>query len=212
MQKIIIRNFRQIPSAEIEIKKLLLLVGEQASGKSTLAKLIYFFKSLKEDYFNLVYENANRSVNNLERDFIRIIQDKFKIYFGYTSELADDFEITFYYNFISDNSTENKYLRLSKLSSLNVQFEQTYFSTIVNNTRAIAQEIVSFTLRQRGTSETNYLTIERAKTRFINDLTSRVNELFYDNYSPQFFPELEESLPTGIVTLCLSALELMPKN
>jgi len=31
-------------------------------------------------------------------------------------------------------------------------------------------------------------------------------------HSPQFFPELEESLPTGIVTLCLSALELMPKN
>ncbi len=65
MQKIIIKNFRQIPYAEIEIKKLLLLIGEQASGKSTLAKLIYFFKSLKEDYFNLVYENAifNKTTN-----------------------------------------------------------------------------------------------------------------------------------------------------
>ena len=54
MQKIIIKNFRQISYAEIEIKDFLFLIGEQASGKSTIAKLIYFFKSLKQDYFNLL--------------------------------------------------------------------------------------------------------------------------------------------------------------
>ena len=42
MQKIIIKNFRQISYAEIEIKDFLFLIGEQASGKSTIAKLIYF--------------------------------------------------------------------------------------------------------------------------------------------------------------------------
>ena len=49
MQKIIIKNFGAIEYAEIEIKKVLVLIGEQASGKSTIAKLIYFFKSLKEN-------------------------------------------------------------------------------------------------------------------------------------------------------------------
>ncbi len=47
MQKIIIKNFGAIEYAEIEIKKVLVLIGEQASGKSTIAKLIYFFKSLR---------------------------------------------------------------------------------------------------------------------------------------------------------------------
>lgn len=64
MQKIIIKNFRQISYAEIEIKDFLFLIGEQASGKSTIAKLIYFFKSLKQDYFNLLYDAKNRSLSN----------------------------------------------------------------------------------------------------------------------------------------------------
>jgi len=51
MQKIIIKNFGPIKDAEIEIKNILVLIGEQASGKSTVAKLIYFFKSLGDDFF-----------------------------------------------------------------------------------------------------------------------------------------------------------------
>ena len=209
MQKIIVSNFRQISFAEIEIKKLLLLVGEQASGKRTVAKLIYFFKSLKEDYFNLVYENANTSDAGLEREFIRIIQDKFQVYFGYTSELEDDFEITFYYNFILEAAPENRYLKLSKRGTLSVQFEYAYFDEIIRRTRSISQEIVNFTRRQQGVSETSYIAIERTKTRFITDLTNRVNELFYDNYSPQFFPagrNITVSFPEQFQALFLGAL------
>ncbi len=55
MQKIIIKNFGAIEYAEIEIKKVLVLIGEQASGKSTIAKLIYFFKSLRDDIFKKIY-------------------------------------------------------------------------------------------------------------------------------------------------------------
>jgi dephospho-CoA kinase len=55
MQKIIINNFGAIKDAEIEVKKILVLIGEQASGKSTIAKLIYFFKSLKDDLFTQIY-------------------------------------------------------------------------------------------------------------------------------------------------------------
>lgn len=52
MEKITIKGFGPIQDAEIEVKKLLVLIGEQASGKSTIAKLIYFFKSLKDDFYS----------------------------------------------------------------------------------------------------------------------------------------------------------------
>ena len=55
MQKLIIDNFKQITHAEIEIKDFLLLIGPQASGKSTIAKLIYFFKFLQQFYRPLQY-------------------------------------------------------------------------------------------------------------------------------------------------------------
>jgi predicted ATPase len=42
MEKIIIKNFGPIEDAEIEIRKVLVLIGEQASGKSTIAKLVFF--------------------------------------------------------------------------------------------------------------------------------------------------------------------------
>ena len=131
MQKIIVKNFRQISTAEVEIRKILFLIGEQASGKSTVAKLIYFFKSLKEDYFNLIYENANRTNSKLKDLFINKIQDNFKIYFGFTSELDTNFEIIFYYNFVAENSTENRYLKLHKSNTLQIKFDDNYFGEIL---------------------------------------------------------------------------------
>ena len=53
MQKLIIDNFKQISHAEIEVKDFLLLIGPQASGKSTIAKLIFFFKSIQQFYIDL---------------------------------------------------------------------------------------------------------------------------------------------------------------
>ncbi len=190
MQKIIVRNFRQITNAEIEIKEFLFLIGEQASGKSTLAKLIYFFKSLKEDYFNLIYENANRTDENLENIFIKKIQDKFNIYFGYTTDLDKNFEIIFYYNYVSPDSNENRNLTLSKAKSLQLQlkFNYEYIGDIINNTKELAQTINNFTEEQTKTNENNYIVIERTKSKFIKELTDRVNNLFYDNYSPMFIP------------------------
>lgn len=209
MQKIIVKNFRQISSAEVEIKNILFLIGEQASGKSTLAKLIYFFKSLKEDYFNLIYENANKTDNKLETLFIHQIQDKFKVYFGYTTELDDNFEIIFYYYFSSNNSIQNKYLKLSKTNFLKVEFESEYFGKIIKNTRALAKEINESIGSKVKPDENNYIVIERAKRRLINNLTEKVNKLFYDDFTPMFFPagrNITVSYPEQFQTLFLGNL------
>ena len=40
MRKLIIRNFGPVLDAELELKAVNLLVGEQSIGKSTIAKLI----------------------------------------------------------------------------------------------------------------------------------------------------------------------------
>jgi predicted ATP-dependent endonuclease of OLD family len=195
MQKIIIKNFHQITSAEIEIKKILFLLGEQASGKSTVAKLIYFFKSLKEDYQELVIELLYSNPNHLPTDidirssFIKKIQEKFKIYFGYISDLAINFEITFYYNFNEDNS-KNRYLTLSKKNTtLNVAFDYDYFGQILGKNETLAKQISELISNQsKATGATDYITLERAKIKFIDRLRDDVNELFYDKYAPMFFP------------------------
>jgi len=51
MQKIVIKNFGPISNAEIEIKKTMVLIGEQGSGKSTIIKLISSFMWLEKDLY-----------------------------------------------------------------------------------------------------------------------------------------------------------------
>ncbi|MCQ2338531.1 MAG: ATP-binding protein [Paludibacteraceae bacterium] len=96
MQKIIINNFGPIKDAEIEIPPLLVLIGEQATGKSTIAKLIYFFKSLSNDFFSRYYmsENLKFDVTN---DIVFPLRRKFYDYFGSTFHM-DKFDITYHYN------------------------------------------------------------------------------------------------------------------
>lgn len=104
MQKIIIKNFGPIKDAEIVITPLLVLVGEQATGKSTIAKLIYFFKSLSNDFLSRYYASEELKIN-FANDVIFAIREKFFDFFGSTFHLKN-FEITYYYN-------ENRCITLS---------------------------------------------------------------------------------------------------
>lgn len=66
MQKIEITNFGPISNATIELGKVTLLIGEQATGKSTVSQLVYFFKSLKEDFFSIIF-NRIGEIDNEEK-------------------------------------------------------------------------------------------------------------------------------------------------
>ncbi len=50
MKQIEIHNFGPIKDAKIDIKPMLVLIGPQASGKSTIAKLIYFWKTVPNNF------------------------------------------------------------------------------------------------------------------------------------------------------------------
>jgi predicted ATPase len=50
MQFLTVKNFGPIKDAHLQVNAFTVLIGEHASGKSTLAKLVYFFKSLKKDF------------------------------------------------------------------------------------------------------------------------------------------------------------------
>ena len=72
MQKIIVDRFKQVSHAEIELRDFLFLIGEQASGKSTIAKMIYFFKSLRNEYQSLFSEAAQPMGAEFVPSFIHV--------------------------------------------------------------------------------------------------------------------------------------------
>ena len=96
MQRIEINNFGPIEHASVEVAPLTILIGQQASGKSTIAKLIFFFKSLSE-YFFTSYYNSPESRFNLQEDLIFPFRDKFYDMFGNTYDMPD-FNIKYWFD------------------------------------------------------------------------------------------------------------------
>ncbi len=65
MQKICIRNNGPVKYFEMEIEKFNLLIGEQATGKSTIAKSVYYFKTIKTkiaDYLTQIYDTNSHTI------------------------------------------------------------------------------------------------------------------------------------------------------
>ncbi len=99
MQKLVISSqFMGVKPCEIELSRFLLLIGEQASGKSTIAKLIFFFQTLPDSLYEngIIARSRNEHFDFLEH-INRITGQKFLETFGPTSR-NENVEILFQYD------------------------------------------------------------------------------------------------------------------
>jgi predicted ATPase len=184
MQKIIINNFGSIKYAEIEVKKILVLIGEQASGKSTIAKLIYFFKTIQEDLFSQIYRDKQNQSLDINSDILSPIQQKFYNFFGPTNNLPD-FEITFYYSF-----NENKFLKLS--NDENKKMKISPIDTFINEKFTILASDIKFRLRQEYLNINKNRNIqplikEEEKIKYAQQLYDLLNDLFQNKQRDLLF-------------------------
>ncbi|MFN7788404.1 MAG: AAA family ATPase [Pseudanabaena sp.] len=181
MQKIIIKNFGAIEYAEIEIKKVLVLIGEQASGKSTIAKLIYFFKSLRDDIFKKIYLDQESVTFSQFNDIDQPLAKKFAAFFGSTSNLPD-FEIRYYYNL-----EEEKYLNLSVdvkkidshiLKKVKSKFSPNFFSNEFKTTISNIKVELNQNLNAIVIGSGEEFIQEQKKIQYINKLRFKLIDLF----------------------------------
>ena len=105
MQKIIIENHGPIKQCELEIKDFIVCTGTQASGKSTVAKSVFFFKNLKNVLFNQIrkdYFFVNNAEVELEMHvwmrFVREIRANFLQIFGTTLHMDKNLYLEYQYS------------------------------------------------------------------------------------------------------------------
>lgn len=86
MQKLTITNLGPVSVCSIEIKDFMVFTGPQASGKSTIAKSIFFFNNLKNILFSMYQKQmATQSLfkdSDLETAFAKEVQRAFLQSFG----------------------------------------------------------------------------------------------------------------------------------
>lgn len=102
MQRLCVRDFGPIQSCDIEIPRLTVMTGPQASGKGTLAKLIYFFK-LAQQYIQSQTLSAVQIDKWLRSVFLRM--------FGDLTELSDAMRIRYDLQMNSGWKSPREYIR-----------------------------------------------------------------------------------------------------
>jgi energy-coupling factor transporter ATP-binding protein EcfA2 len=181
MQKIKINNFGPISNVTIELGKVTLLIGEQATGKSTVSQLVYFFKSLKEDFFTIIFNKIGDLGNEekLQDAFFREIRRKFYNFFGSTKHL-EDFTIKFYY---SDIKTIE--LSLNPNKALECNFDNSFFKTIISESEQLLKAINQ---SSNPKNAFDLIAEEQSKSKYVSRLANLVNAQFEDNKTSLYIP------------------------
>src|SRR6476469_1155296 len=88
-EKLTVKNFAGITDLEIEIKRINILIGPQASGKSVCAKLLFYFKNFVWEILSVVENEQTK--RNLDSNYSK----KFEEYFPPDSWGKQDFVIRY---------------------------------------------------------------------------------------------------------------------
>lgn len=105
MQRIVIKNNGPVREFEMDVNKFNLLIGEQATGKSTIAKSIYFFRVIKTVITNYLIQvcdmNTYRDKGQDGVKFSNAIKKELKNIFiklfGYSWDLNPDLYMQYFF-------------------------------------------------------------------------------------------------------------------
>ncbi len=205
MQKIIIKNFRQIEYAEIEIKKITLLIGEQASGKSTIAKLIYFFQRLELDFFGLRVYDGEARYNSLDELKSALI----KWFKNFTdNNIKEKFDIAFYFSiennfYININNENTKGVYIINLSENFIKYFEDGQKATIERRKSILFNI--FDTNTLAKIDANLIEKDVSLKKTLKELSDYIG--IYDD--SKFFPagrNISVSYPEQFKILFFSSL------
>ena len=130
MRRLEIRNFEAIRNAELDIdKNLNILIGAQASGKSTIAKVLYFCRKIRDFYVEYLIQAEHFERGHKNEDymkFLRYVRSCFISCFGTTLHM-ESFEIQYCY-YGNDEKVvivlDDKYAKIRFSPNLRTQIEK----------------------------------------------------------------------------------------
>lgn len=102
MQRIEIEFLGPIQHLKLDVKDYNVIIGEQATGKSTLAKCIYFFRNIKDEVTEYLYQLYDEPLcENGEKEFHVVLKRKLKqifiSLFGFSWDLNEKLYLKYEY-------------------------------------------------------------------------------------------------------------------
>ena len=141
MHRIEIQNFGPIEHIELDLKDFMVFIGPQASGKSTIAKAVYFFRSLRDDFVEAVLETFSE-------DMPTVTNFQFKVLGKYIRFFGDGFDSAntrLEYRFSSEFEMSITTSREEETDSFGLHYDTKYlkflFSEIQKEVKSVFPQI-----------------------------------------------------------------------
>lgn len=181
MQKISIKNLGPIKEFESELLKMNLLIGEQATGKSTICKCVYFFRTIKDEIVEYLYSIAIGGVDPkswFPRALSRRIKDMFIQLFGFSWNLDHSLDMRYDYG-------KDIYIRLSLGQHEKKYISIQYSQKLINAVQKLENDLDA-TMKHQNPMDFSFAAAERV--RIHREIKNRVNAIFEDFSSTYYIP------------------------
>jgi ABC-type cobalamin/Fe3+-siderophores transport system ATPase subunit len=192
MHRLAVHNFGPIRDAEVDVGRFLIFIGPQASGKSTLSKLIYYFLHVRDEVMRFAFETASGSEplgpdnsgakpSSLTRDLKKRLRNRFVEFFGPTPQ-PQDVRITYRY---TDECQLEVALDRAEHRYVDTHFSRSAWLRILDIIRKARQR-----LQRKGETSTlptaiGKLASDQMTSSTLEFVRAQCNELF--GYSKELF-------------------------
>ncbi len=184
-QKLTIKQFGPISEIQLDVKDIMIFIGSQASGKSTISKAVFFFKSLRDDLTAYLYQCYNqRQFDTSVTNFAKRAKQKFIKIYGSVLQFSE-MELKYEYGRGMEvtvrSSEDNRYTTIE----FNFEFRQK-FRELMDKARQLNDELQQ---RPLTFSSSREITAIKAKeSALFDEITWEVNQLFNDERDILFLP------------------------
>lgn len=194
MEKLVIKQFAGLKDIEIAVNKINIIIGPQASGKSIIAKLLFYFRSFIREIFRSGIEGDSK------RSLDRKLENLFKSYFPADSWGENTFAVKYFLGdeFIaierSQTQGSNSFrLNLTYSNLYKKTFEQVKLLVKKENQKMISDN--SGMLPRLGSMDIDF----KIQSSFAQWISARVNQssIFEQVFIPagrSFFSALKDSI------------------
>ena len=199
MQKIEIKYLGPVQELEMDIKDFNLLIGEQATGKSTVAKAIYFFRIIKStltDYLCQVYDTALYNGNDVSDGFNKVLKKELKSIFislfGYSWDL--DKRLYLKYEYASGIWIDVKLNKNGKRKYISVRYSPKLPQTL----KDLEKEALELFEQKPETTTISLAYASKERLRNYDNFKNSVNKIF-DDYKETYYIPAGRSMLTLLV-------------
>ena len=189
MQRIEIQHLGPVQNLNMEIKDFNLLIGEQATGKSTVAKAIYFFRIIKTtltDYLCQIFDTALYNGSDVSSGFNRVLKRELKSnfisLFGYSWDL--DKRLYMKYEYADDIWIDVKLSGNGGRQYISVS----YSLKLTQKIAKLEKEALELHKQKADTANVSLAYASKERLRNYDNFKNSVNQIFDDDRETYYIP------------------------